>query len=94
MSRNRRSFTPEFKQEAAELALSSEKTIAQVARDLGVGESNLGKWVSDHKAAQAGSAPSTVERAEMRDLKRQLRNAEMERDILAKAVAFFSRETR
>ncbi len=67
MSSKRRSFTPEFKQAAAELALSSEKTLAQVARDLGVGESNLGKWVSDHKAAQAGSAPSAVERAEIRN---------------------------
>ena len=43
--RTRRRFTKEFKADAAALVLDGEQSIAQVARDLGIGETNLGNWV-------------------------------------------------
>ena len=91
--RNRRKFTPEFKAEAVALVEASGGNIAQVANELGVYDSTLGNWVRQAREEAAG-APSVEERAEIRDLKRELDRVSRERDILAKAVAFFSGSTR
>jgi transposase len=91
--RNRRKFTPEFKAEAVALVESSGGNIAKVAKELGVYGSTLGNWVRQAREETAG-APSVEERAEIRELKRELDRVSRERDILAKAVAFFSASTR
>ena len=93
MGRNRRKFTPEFKAEAVALVEASGGNIAKVAKELGVYDSSLGNWVRQARE-QAEGAPSVEERAEIRDLKRELDRVKRERDILAKAVAFFSASTR
>ena len=93
MGRNRRKFTPEFKAEAVALVEASGGNIVQVAKELGVYDSTLGNWVRQFRE-QAEGAPSGEERAEIRDLKRELDRVTRERDILAKAVAFFSVSTR
>ena len=56
-------------------------------------DSSLGNWVRLAKAHAAG-APSAEERAELRELRRELDRVTRERDILAKAVVFFSGSTR
>ena len=89
MSRNRRQFTPEFKAEAVALVEASGGEIAKVAKELGIYDSTLGNWVRQARAEQAG-APTVEERAEIRELRRELERTRRERDILAKAVAFFS----
>lgn len=88
-STNRRKFTPEFKAEAVELVKASDGKIAKVARELGISDTSLGNWVRQARAEENG-APSAEERAEIRDLNRELERTRRERDILAKAVAFFS----
>ena len=93
MGRNRRKFTPEFKAEAVALVEASGGNIVQVAKELGVYDSTLGNWVRQFRE-QAEGALSGEERAEIRDLKRELDRVTRERDILAKAVAFFSVSTR
>ena len=93
MGRNRRRFTPEFKAEAVSLVEASGGNIAAVAKELGIYDSTLGNWVRQFRE-QAEGAPSVEERAEIRDLKRELDRIKRERDILAKAVAFFSASTR
>ena len=93
MGRNRRKFTPEFKAEAVALVEASGGNIAAVAKELGIYDSSLGNWVRQSRE-QAEGAPSVEERAEIRDLKRELDRVKRERDILAKAVAFFSASTR
>ena len=92
-SRRRREFTPEFKAEAVALVEASGGNIARVAKELKVYDSTLGNWVRQARA-EANGAPTAVERAEIRDLKRELTRVTRERDILAKAVAFFSGSTR
>ena len=92
-SRVRRKFTPEFKAEAMAMVESAGGNIAQVARELMIHDSSLGNWVRLAKAEAIG-APSTEERAELRELRRELDRVTRERDILAKAVAFFSGSTR
>ena len=93
MGRNRRKFTPEFKAEAVALVEASGGNIAAVAKELGFYDSTLGNWVRQF-CEQAEGAPSVEERAEIRDLKRELDRVKREWDILAKAVAFFSASTR
>lgn len=88
-TRNRRKFTPEFKAEAVEMVRATDGNIAQVARELGIYDSTLGNWVRQARDEAAG-APSVEERTEIRDLRRELERTRRERDILAKAVAFFS----
>jgi transposase len=88
-SRNRRKFTPEFKSEAVQMVKDTDGKISQVAGELGISDTSLGNWVRLARA-EANGAPTAEERAEIRDLKRELDRTRRERDILAKAVAFFS----
>jgi len=50
MGRPRREFAPEFKDEAVKLVVNTGRTVAQVARELGVLEATLGRWVNAFKA--------------------------------------------
>jgi transposase len=97
MSRNYRAYTKEFKLEALELLASSDKSAAQVERDLGITQGLLVKWRDRYQVKKAnGEArlePGDLEaaQAEIRRLRRQLAVAEQERDILKKAVSIFSK---
>lgn len=96
MSRKRRSFTTEYKVEAAHRVIDSGRTIAEVSRELGLAEALLGKWVADERrrieaAAAVGDVPlSAAERTELTRLRRQV--CEQEKDIafLKKASAYFA----
>jgi transposase len=85
----RRKFTEEFKAEAVQMVHDSGGQIAKVARELNIFESSLGNWVRQARDRAEG-APSVEERAEIRELKRELERVRRERDILGKAVAYFS----
>jgi len=88
-TRPRRAFTAEFKAEAVKMVEEAGGNIAQVARELNIYDSTLGNWVRKADEEAAG-APSAEERAEIRELKRELDRVRRERDILGKAVAYFS----
>lgn len=85
----RRKFTKEFKAEAVALVEASGGKIAPVARELNLYDSTLGNWVRQARE-EAEGAPSAEERAEIRELRRELERVRRERDILGKAVAYFS----
>ena len=85
----RRKFTEEFKAEAVALVEASGGEIAKVARERNIHDSSLGNWVRKARE-EAEGAPTAEERAEIRDLKRELERVKRERDILGKAVAYFS----
>ena len=57
MTRKRRSFTPEFKQEAASLVLDQGYTVPQASTSLGVVESALRRWVKQLEAERQGGYP-------------------------------------
>ncbi len=83
--RSRRKFTEEFKAEAVALVEASNGAIAKVAHELNIHKLTLGNWV--HQAREeTEDAPTAAERAKIRELKRVSR----ERDILGKAMAYFS----
>ena len=87
--RPRRKFTDEFKAEAVAMVEASGGEIAKVARELNIHDSSLGNWVRAARE-EAEGAPTVEERAEIRELKRELERVRRERDILGKAVAYFS----
>ena len=87
--RPRRKFTDEFKADAVALVNESGGQIAKVAKELGIYESSLGNWVRQARE-RADGAPTADERAEIRELRRELERVTRERDILGKATAYFS----
>ena len=95
MQKTQRTFTREFKVEAVQLVQSSQKPLAQIARDLGIADSTLHHWrklFADHgEQAFPGSGHQTAQEEELRRLKRELDLLRQERDILKKALGIFSR---
>jgi transposase len=95
MQKEQRTFTREFKVEAVQLAKSSEKPLAQIARDLGIADSTLHHWCQlfSEQGEQAfpGSGHQTPQEEEIRRLKRENEILRQERDILKKAIGIFSR---
>lgn len=94
MAKEQKSYTKEFKVEAVRLVQSSEKSQAQIARDLGIGDSTLSHWrkeLEDHRGdAFPGSGHQTPLEEENRHLRRENEILRQERDILKKAVSIFS----
>ena len=93
--RQRRSFTPEFKAGAVKLVLEAGRPIAQVARDLGLTETAFRRWVQQAKTDKGRGKPGALtseERAELSQLRKRVRELEMERAILKNAAAFFAKE--
>lgn len=96
MVKKYQSFTPEFREEASKMVVDGSRPIAQVARELGVGETTLGNWVKAYREKHAGDEPQLEmsERARLRELERKNRELEMENVFLKKAAAYFAREQR
>jgi len=95
-SRKRRTFTEQFKEDAVKLVLVGGKTIAEVTKQFDLTETSLRAWVKRAQAdagVGASNELTTSERAELIELRKRLKRAEMERDILKKATAFFARES-
>lgn len=95
MGQRKRSFTAEFKSEAVRLVRTSDKALSQVAEDIGVSESALRRWekqVGINEGNGPAGALTTNEREELTRLRRECRQAKLERDFLKKAAAFFASE--
>ncbi len=98
MVKKRRRYPKEFKVEAVQLALESEKSLAEVARDLGIAPALLHAWKQQvEKRAPDAVFPGHGKAAgpddEMRELRRELERVRQERDFLKKAAVFFARES-
>jgi transposase-like protein len=93
MPEQRRRFSPQFKAEAVQMVVETGKSIAEVARDLGIHDGTLGNWVNawrqDHPAPDEPLTP--VERARVTELEDEIRRLRMENEFLKKAAAFFAR---
>ena len=91
--RTRRSFTEDYKTGAVRLVLDEGKTVAAVARDLGLTESSLRNWVERARAdrTQGKTGLTTAEREELARLRKENRELRIERDLLKKVSALFAR---
>ena len=93
--RPRRSFTKEFKAEVVELVRQPGNSAASVARDLDLTETAVREWVKQADIDDGTcDGLTSSERAELAQLRREVRVLREERDILKRATAFFARETR
>jgi transposase len=94
--RTRRRFDSEFKEQAVRLVLDEGKSVGAVARDLDLTETALREWVKRTQAdrTKGRTGLTTAERDELVRLRRALRIAKEERDILKKATAFFAKQSR
>jgi len=88
----RRRFSPEFKAETVKLVKQSNRTMSDVAMELGISAKSVGEWV--RLSEESGDSISEDERNELRRLRKENRELRMEREILAKATAFFAKESR
>ncbi len=92
--RSRRRFSDEFKRDAVEIVCSSDKSIAEVARELGIYDSSLGNWVKQDQVDRGEREGLTSdERARLGELERENARLRMERELLKRAVAFWVRES-
>ena len=96
MSRERRTFSREFKIEAVRLVRDQGVSVTQVSRDLGVAYSVLRRWVeqftSEPDQAFPGKGRVRPDEEELRRLQRENTVLREERAILKKALAIFSKE--
>ena len=92
MSRSRREFTPEYKDEAVKLVITSGRAVAKVARELGINEASLGRWVTTFKTRnETGQTEVTEsERAELVRLRKENADLKLDRAFLKKASIFFA----
>lgn len=92
--RTRRRFTDEFKRNAVELVRTTGKPIAQVARELGVTETSLGRWVAQDRVDRGEREGLTSQdKARLAELERENAELRMERDLLTRTVAFWVKES-
>ena len=94
MTKKRRRFTAEFKAEAVRLVASSGKPVAQIARELGVGEQVLRNWKQQVGGGGGVTGNRFGQEEEICRLRRELLRVTEERDILKKATAFFASRSR
>ena len=89
-----RAYPEEFRQRAVELARNGDKPVTQIAADLGIATSCLRRWMhQDDIEGGRRDGLSTDERAELVRLRRELRTAQMEVEILKRAAAWFAKES-
>jgi len=96
MGTQRSKYSPEFKEAAVREVIDNSRTVADVARSLGVVEQTLGNWVKAYREAHAGDEPELTvsERARLQQLEREIRELKMENEFLGKSVAFFAKKHR
>lgn len=94
--RTRRTYSAEFKQEAVRMVLEHDRTVADVARSLGVDRSVLRSWKklieTEGPEAFPGHGRPRSPDEEVQRLRRELAQTRQERDILKKALAYFAKQ--
>jgi transposase len=98
MTKARQTYSREFKLEAVRLAETSDKSMAQIEQDLGIGEGCIRQWkrklAANGERAFPGHGNLPPDQERLRQLERELEIVRQERDILKKAVAIFSRPSK
>jgi transposase len=91
MTRKYRKFDEDFKVGAVQLVEQTGKPIAQVARELRINEGALGNWCAKARAGRDGSGSELTpdERAELAQLRKDVVELRMQRDVLRRSVALW-----
>jgi len=95
VSSKRRRFDAAFKEGAVRLVLDEGRLLSRVAKDLDVSVSCVAAWVRQARIDRAGGGAAglaTDEQQELAQLRKEVRELRVEREILKKAAAFFAKE--
>ncbi len=94
MSKTRPPYAPEFRQQMVELVRAG-RTPEELAREFEPSAQAIRNWViqTDRDEGRRADGLTSPEREEIRRLRRENRQLSQEREILAKAAAWFARET-
>lgn len=93
----RRKYDPDFKRNAVRLSEELGRTVVEVAENLGIAKDLLYRWLREHRAIKGfafhghGRDALITQEQKIRELEKKLKDAGMERDMLKKAMANFSR---
>ena len=95
----RKKYSKEFKLDAVSLVLDQGHSRAAAAKAMGISAPMLSRWIKEHQADEDGQAfrgngKLTQEQEEIRRLKAQIKQLELEKNILKEATVFFAKETR
>lgn len=92
----RRKFSAEYKREAVAMLDAPGVSVSQIAADLGIGATVLGRWRRElrQEPAQAFPGHGRPREEELGHLRRELARVTKERDFLREAAAFFARASR
>jgi len=99
MTKTRKIYDSAFKEKAVQLS-KERKNISELARELGITAPQLYKWRKEQEEFGTGSFPGngnlkqTLEQEHIAALEKKLKDAELERDILKKAIGIFSKNDR
>ena len=86
-------YPPEFQRDAVSMVIDEQRSIADVARSIGVNEGTLGNWVAKaRRERSAGVGLNGDERAELAELRAEVTQLRMERDLLKRSMAFWVKE--
>ncbi len=87
-------FPMEFRRDVVAVARKNEASLTQVAKDFGISQSCLKRWMTmaDRDDGVTHDGPTTVETAELRDLRRRNKLLEQENEVLRRATAYFARD--
>lgn len=92
MTKKKNIYSPEFKTQATSLVREAKRPASEVAKELGINVNTLYTWLSS-MTDESGNKPANVDiLLENKRLKKELAQAELERDILKKAAAYFAKE--
>ena len=88
-------YPKEFRRDVIAVARKGDQTIAQIARDFGVSESCIARWlkVADREDGLVGCSPTGESESELRELRKRNKQLEQENEILRRATAYFARDT-
>jgi transposase-like protein len=90
LARSKKSYSPEFREEAVKMVIETSRPIAQVAKELNIVEGTLGNWVNIYRREHAGDEPplSVSERARLREAERENRELKQKVTFLEKVAAY------
>ncbi len=90
--RTRRQYTEDFKRDAVALVTEQGYKISEAARSLGINDNLLRRWKNELSHQTDEQSVSEDEKQELKQLRKRVRELEMEKDILKKASAYFAKE--
>jgi len=89
-----KAFPVEFRRDVVAVARKRESTLTQIAKDFGISEACLHRWMKLADVEDGvRQGVTTIEAGELRDARRRIRVLEQENEILRRAAAFFARES-